>query len=169
MRKEKQFLLDDFEEKLQGAKAIIVAKYSSIEPNLSWQFRKDLAQCDSSLTVVKKSIFLKALKKIGLTTTEEALEGNIGFITSEEDPLPMTKVVSKFISDYEGKLEVLFGRVEGQKITGKDVQVLAKLPPLNEMRAIFLGLLTAPMSGVLSVMESVLTSLVYAIENKSTK
>jgi large subunit ribosomal protein L10 len=169
MRSEKQFLLDEIQEKIVGAKSLLVTKYSSIEPNLSWKFRSELTRVGGALKVVKKRVFQKAAEKCGIAFSVDDLDGNIGVIFAEKDPLETTKAVFKFSKDNEGIMEVLLGHFEGKIYSAQDVKALAELPSLDEMRAQFLGLLEAPMSQTLSVMQSLLTSVMYCLENQSQK
>jgi large subunit ribosomal protein L10 len=83
------------------------------------------------------------------------------------DPLDATKVVFQFSKDNEEILKVLGGKFDGQVYTGADLDALSKLPSLNELRAQFLGLLEAPMSQTLTVIDALLTSVLYCLENKS--
>ncbi len=64
-------------------------------------------------------------------------------------------------------VEVVGGRFEGKMYTGADVEKLSNLPSKDEMRAQFLSVLEAPMSQTLAVMEALLTSVVYCLDNKS--
>ena len=50
--------------------------------------------------------------------------------------------------------------------TAADVEAIAKLPNLNEMRAQFLGLLEAPMAQNAQVVHAVLASVLYCLEEK---
>lgn len=169
MRPEKQFLLDEIQDKIQDSKSILVAKYNSIEPNLSWKFRTELSKAGGALKVVKKRIFQKAAEKCGITLSVDDLDGNIGIIFAANDPLETTKAVFKFTKDHEGMMEILLGHIEGKIYSAQDVKALSELPSLDEMRAQFLGLLEAPMSQTLSVMQSLLTSVMYCLENQSQK
>ena len=51
-------------------------------------------------------------------------------------------------------------------IQASDVERLSKLPSKDEMRAQFLSVLEAPMSQTLAVMEALLTSVPYCLDNK---
>ncbi|MBI3508142.1 MAG: 50S ribosomal protein L10, partial [Chlamydiia bacterium] len=61
MRKEKQLLLNEIKEKIDGAKAIFVTRYEKLEPNTSWQLRDRLHQAGCLFEVVRKRVFLKAV------------------------------------------------------------------------------------------------------------
>lgn len=154
MRKEKQLLLDEITEKLDAAKAVLVARYNALAPNLSWTLRDQLAKVGSQLEVVRKRVFLKAAEKAGIKIDEALLRGHVGVVfVDQPDSIPSAKVLFTFSEENSKILEVLCGQVEGTMMSGAEVEMLSKLPGLDEMRAQFIGLLIAPMAQMLSVLE----------------
>ena len=154
MRKEKQLLLDEMKEKLDSAKAVIVARYKALEPNLSWSLRDQLAKVGGQLEVVRKRVFVKAAAQSGIKIDEALLQGHVGVVfVDQPDSLPSAKVLFAFSEENAKILEVLCGQVDGTMMSGADVETLSKLPGINEMRAEVIGLLIAPMAQMLSVLE----------------
>lgn len=166
MRAEKQFLLDEIQEKIVRSKAIVVASYQKLAPNAANEFRNNLRKQGGDLEVVRKRIFAKAAKASGMTLDEDTLQGHIALIFTTEDPVVMTKTIFGFSKENGDTLTVLGGRVEGQVCTASDVERISKLPGKDEMRAQFLGTLEAPMSQSLAVVEALLSSVMHCIENK---
>jgi large subunit ribosomal protein L10 len=154
MRKEKQLLLDEVKEKIDGAKAVLVTRYKALEPNASWVLRQQLEKLGSQLEVVRKRIFLKAAKQSGLKIDEALLQGHVGVVfVDQADSLPSAKAIFKFSEENSDVLEVLCGQVDGVMMPGSEVEMLSKLPGIDEMRAGLIGLLIAPMAQMLSVLE----------------
>ena len=167
MRAEKQWLLDEMKSLIRDSKAILVTRYTQISPDDSWDFRTSLAKKDGLFEVVKKRIFLKALKDTGIEIKEEKLEGHIGVVFTKDDTIGPTKTVYEYSKDHNDTIEVLFGHIEGQYYSSEDVKALSRLPSQDEMRAQFLSTLEAPGSQTLAVLQSLLTSILYCLENKS--
>ena len=167
MREEKQLLLDDIKNRLKASQAVVVARYSKLEPNKIAGFRNQLTQTGGSLAVVKKRILLKASKEVGLTLNQDVLEGHIAVFFLANDPLSMTKAIYQFNQANENVLEVLSGQFEGAFCSAQDVEQISKLPSKDEMRAQLLSVLEAPLSQTLAVMDALLTSVVHCLENKS--
>ena len=167
MREEKQLLLDDIKEKIDGSAGFIIAKYNNLSPNLSSDFRLKLGKAGASVEVVKKRILIKAAETAGITLDIAALNGHISVIFAEADAIAVTKALIGFAKENEDVLQVLLGHFEGKLCTAKDVDQISKLPDKDQMRSEFLGLLEAPMAQVLATMEAVLTSVPYCLENKS--
>lgn len=165
MRKEKTLLLDEVKDKVKASKAIIVASYTKLEPNTSWKLRDTLNKQGSIFEVVKKRVFLKAIEGSDIQIDEALLKGNIGVVfVNDTDSMPAAKAVFKFSSENSDLLTVLCGQMEGKMMPGAEVETLSKLPSLDEMRAIMLGLFTSPMSHMLSVLEAKIAEM--SSENK---
>lgn len=168
MRKEKPLLLNEIVEKIDGSSALIVASYDKLEPNTSWLFRELLGKSGSSFEVVKKRLFVKAAEKSGVKIDESLLKGHIGVVfIGATDAMPPAKAVFKFSEENGNLLQVLCGQIDGKIMPGAELEMLSKLPGLDEMRAILLGLLTSPMSHMLSVVEAAIAGPLSVIEQKS--
>lgn len=167
MRPEKQLLLDDLKEMIENSSAVFITKYKALSPNKASEFRFNLAKVGGSLEVVKKRIFLKAAQAAGITFDRGLFEGNIGIVFASEDPVEVTKQVFEFGKEAESQLEVLTGQFEGSILSAKDIEILSKLPSKDQLRSELIGLLVAPMTQTLSVMEELLTSVMHCLENKS--
>ncbi len=167
MRPEKQFLLDDMKEKMNRSQAFVVARYGKMTPNLASKFRTNLVQTGGDFEVIRKRILLKAAEAAGCVLEASTLEGHIGVIFADADPIQTLKAVYKFRQENEEMLEVIGGRFEGKLYSAKDVEQIAKLPSKDEMRAQLLSLFEAVPSQLLGVIDALLTSVAYCLDNKS--
>ncbi len=166
MRAEKQFLLDEIQEKITTAKALVFASYKKLEPNVAAGFRSNLAKTGGSLEVVRKRILIKAAQVAGVTIDKKLLEGHIAVFFAEQDPVQTAKTIFQFSSENAEVLKVLGGRFEGAMCSAQDVEQISKLPGKDEMRAQLLGTLEAPLSQTLAVFEALVTSVIYCLDNK---
>jgi large subunit ribosomal protein L10 len=165
MRAEKELLLNEIKEKIDAATSLIVARYDRLEPNASWQLRDMLAKSGSLFEVVRKRVFVKAAEKAGVKIDESMLKGHIGVVfVNQPDAMAPAKTVFKFSEDHAQILEVLFGRIDGNMVPGSEIEMLSKLPGIDEMRAMMIGLFVSPMSQMLSVMEA---AIAQSAEQKS--
>lgn len=168
MRKEKKLLLNEIKQKIDASAAMIVTRYDRLEPNASWQLRDLLAKSGSGFEVVRKRVFLKAIEQAGVELDETLLKGHVGVVfVNQPDAIPSAKVVYKFSEENGKVLEVLCGQVEGKMVPGAEIEMLSKLPGIDEMRATLLALFTSPMSQMLSVMEAAIAGPLSVLEQKS--
>ncbi len=167
MREEKQYLLDDLKSKIESAKAFIVTQYQSFSANDMNDFRKAITESGSDFEVVPKRVFIKAAEEAsGVEFKRETLQGHIGIVIADEDYISAAKQVRNFSKDSDN-MEILAGFIEGKLYDKASVIKLSELPNLEEMRAQFVGTLEAPMSQTLSTFESLLTSIIYCLDNKA--
>jgi len=166
MRPEKSILLKEIKDKIDASKALVLATYSKMSPNTAANFRVNIGKTGGTFEVVKKRILIKAAEQAGFSLDHGMLRGHIGVVFAEEDPVQTTKCLYDFAKENEKILDVLAGRFEGVLCSAKDVELISKLPGRDEMRSQLLGLFEAPMSQTLAVMESLLCSVPYCLENK---
>lgn len=168
MRREKELLLNEIKQKIDDSTAMLITSYDRLEPNIAWAFRDRLGKSGSHFEVVRKRVFLKAAEKAGIKLDETLLKGHIGIVfVNQADAMAPAKAVFKFSEENANILHVLGGQIEGKFVPGAEVEMLSKLPGLDEMRAIMLGLFVSPMSHMLSVMDAVMAGPLSVIEQKS--
>ena len=169
MRPEKQLLLDEIEGKIKDSKAVIVTKYQKLSPDISWKLSNLAASKNCYFEAVKKRILKKALEKQGITMTMDQLPGHIGLFLMNCDPMEGTKLLFNFKKENGNIFEFISGQFEDKKYSSLELETLAKLPSMNEMRSQLLSIFEAPMTQTLSIMQNVLTGVPYCLENKSQK
>lgn len=168
MRKEKELLLKEIKDKIDASTAMIVTRYNKLEPNISWGLREVLSQSGSFFEVVRKRVFLKAAEQAGVPIDASLLEGHIGVMfVNQPDAMGPAKAMIKFSEENDNPLQVVCGQIEGKAVPGTEIEMLSKLPGINEMRAILLSLFTSPMSQMLSVLEAVIVEPLSLMKQKS--
>ena len=165
MRHEKTYLLDEIKEKVEKANAIIITKYDALSPKEAWGLREKLNKNSSELEVVKKRLLLKALESCGYKYDLSTFEGNIAAVFIQGDAMVSTKLIFEFGKSSD-KLSVIAGEIDGVSYSQDGMEELSKLPSKDELRAQFVGLLEAPMSQTLSVIDSVMSSMVTLLDEK---
>lgn len=167
MRKEKQLLLDEVKNQISQFDSFVIMRYLGLSANKANEFRREVAKGGGSVEIVRKRVLIKAAEAAGIVLDLATLPGHIGLVFAGKDPVETTKLVFKFSQENEKTIEVIGGRFEGQLYGADKVEMLSKLPGKDGMRALLLATLEAPMAQVLAVMEALLTSVVYCLDNKS--
>lgn len=167
MRPEKQFLLDEIKDKIDGSKALLFTRYQKLTPNLASTLRSMLAQSGDGFEVVKKRILAKAAAESGFQVDLNAMEGHIAVVFASNDPIQTTKAIYQFKQSNEDILEVLGGRFEGKLYGAEDIEQISKLPSKEEMRSQLLATFEAPLSLFLGTVDAALCSVPYCLENKN--
>lgn len=169
MREEKKLLLKDIKDQIDEHGSFVIMSYSKFTANSANKFRGEIAKLGGNVEMVPKRVLMKAAEKAGVSLDSITMPGHISLVFAGAEPFETIKAVFKFSKDSGNVFEVIGGKFEGQLYSGKDVETLSTLPSKDEMRAQFLGMLEAPMAQTLSTMEAILTSVIYAIEEKAKK
>jgi len=167
MRQEKQLLIDEIQTHCDKHNAtFVILSYQGLNANAANQFRREIGKMGGSVEMMRKRILQKAMAQKGIELPIDSLPGHIGVVFSGGDPIETTKFVFKFSQENNKAIKVVGGRFDGLQYSGEDVEKLSKLPSKDEMRAQLLATFEAPMSQTLAVMEALLTSVVYCLDNK---
>jgi large subunit ribosomal protein L10 len=167
MKPEKELLLDEVKNQLKGQEAFVIMSYQKLNANKANAFRREINKLGGNIEVVRKRLLIKAADAVGVKLDLEALPGHISLVLVGQDFIETTKAVFRFSQENDKALEVIGGQFEGKMYTGAQVKTLSMLPSKDEMRAQFLSTLEAPMSQTLAVMNALLTSVVFCLDNKS--
>jgi len=167
MRKEKQLLLDEVSNQIANVDSFVLVSYKGLTANNANSFRRQICSLGGNFEVVRKRVLLKAAKSQGIDLDIKALPGHIGLVFCGQDALETTKAVFRINNDIGKAVEVIGGRFDGLLYDGAQVETLSKLPSKDEMRAQLLATLEAPMSQTLAVVEALLSSVVYCLDNKT--
>lgn len=165
MRAEKQFLLDEVTDQMDQYKSFLIMRYTALTANTANDFRREVANTGGNVEILRKRLLIKAAKKAGIELTLKQLEGHIGLIFAGPDAIHTTKTAIRFGKDAGNAIEVIGGNIDGQIYTGEQVEMLSTLPSKDEMRAQLLSVFEAPMSQTLAVMDSMLTSVLFCMDN----
>ena len=169
MRAEKQLLLDEVVNQIKESKTFVIASYDRIDPNLDHELRTSITKAGGNYSVVKKRLLLKAASDLGITLDEGMLEGHIALATSEDDGIATTKALFDFTKENKDMLKVLGGQFEGQIYDGTYFKQISNLPSKQELRSQIVGLLQAPMSQTVGIIDSVLSCVLHCIDGKINK
>lgn len=167
MREEKKYLLNAVADPIESNGTFVLMKYEKVRANSMNQFRRDVAAIGGSVRMMRKRILMRACEAAGIPLSAEQLPGHISVVFSGKDPIETTKLVFKFSQETDKNAQVIGGRIEGKLYNGKDFETLSKLPEKDVMRAQLLATLEAPMSQTLAVMDALLSSIVYCLDNKA--
>jgi len=167
MREEKELLKQEIKDKIEQFGSFVIMQYKGLNANMANDFRREMGKVGGDVEVVRKRVLLKAAEDAGLALDLSALPGHIGIVFLGADPIESTKMVIKFSQDREKVIQIIGGRFDGQLYSGADVEYLSTLPGKDEMRAQLLSVFEAPLSQTLAVIEALLTSVPYCLDNKS--
>jgi len=164
----KEQVVATLEEALQEPGDIILADYRGLTVKEMTELRRTVTKAGGRLSVIKNSLFSRALvgkDQVGLT---EFLQGPVAVTFVPADALPVLKEMSTFARTH-GELQFKGGWVEDQLLTGEGLAKLALLPPREELLGRLLAVLSAPMSQLAAVLQAVPRDLVLTLDALAKK
>jgi len=167
MRPEKQLLLDEIQGQIEGHDAFVIMNYTGLDANMVNQFRCQIAESGGEVEMVRKRILVKAASAAGIELDLEQLPGHVSLVFGGKDAVQTTKTVFQLKKETGKSVNVIGGHFEGKFYNSEEVETLSKLPGKNEMRAQLLSVFEAPQQQTVAIMDSLLCSILYCMENKS--
>lgn len=150
-------------DKLEGAKSVVFADYRGMTMSQLSDIRKQLSETSSEFSVTKNTLMKIALKNKGIHVGDDILEGPTATLFAFGDEISPIKVIAKAIKDVQiGTIKG--GILNGEAIGADKVKILATLPTKDELRGKVVGVLAAPLQGMVSVLQGNLRNLVYALD-----
>jgi large subunit ribosomal protein L10 len=163
-RSEKERLVAELTERLKATETMIVADYRGLTVTEIDELRTKLLEHGARFSVVKNTLTRRAAESAGIDALLALLEGPtaIAFLESEGDPVAVAKAL-----DDAAKAEVLVikgGLLDGAEIGADDVKRLAKLPPVDTLRAQLVGALAGSLTTVVGLFAAPMRDLVGVID-----
>jgi large subunit ribosomal protein L10 len=168
MRAEKQFISNEYVARLNASPFFIVVDYTGLKVGPITELRKRLFKAGAEIHVVKNSIFRLAAKEAGVADLGASLTGQIAVVTGQKDVSAAAKVLKTFSSEFE-KPKTRFGFLNNQRLEAAALNVLAELPPLEVLRAKFLGLLNTPATNLVALLNTPASQLARVLQAKVDK
>lgn len=144
MRKEqKSAVVGELAEKIGRASIALVSEYRGMSAGEATEVRRRLRAVRGELRVAKNTLIRRAIKDTPFAPLDEKLGGPVGLILSFADPIELAKTVTG-MRELGDKFKLRGGVLEGKALGAEDVQALAAMPPREVVLAQLLGLIAAP-------------------------
>jgi large subunit ribosomal protein L10 len=165
LRSDKERVVAELADKLKATETLIVADYRGLTMPQIDELRTELLKHGARFTVVKNTLTRRAAEEAGAEALLALLEGPtaIAFLETDGDPVAVAKALSGAARTTR-VLEIRGGVLEGRAITADDVENLAKLPPVEQLRGQVLGAITAPLYTIVGLFTAPLQNLVGLID-----
>jgi large subunit ribosomal protein L10 len=153
-RTEKQQLIDELHKEFEGSPHAVLVDFRGLSVPAVTEFRRKVKASGSRYRVVKNSLALRAAKGTPLEKLGDRLTGTTGIAYTGADPVALAKVLVDFAKDHPA-LALKVGVVSGdQMLDANGVKALSTMPSLPELRARLLGVLKAPASQLVRLLNT---------------
>jgi large subunit ribosomal protein L10 len=168
MRAEKQILTKEYLNRLNASPFFIVVNYQGLKVGHMTELRKRLNKTGAEIHVVKNSIFRIAAREAGVPEMNGGLAGQLAVVTGQKDISAAAKIVKTFGAEFD-KLAIQFGYLDNKRLDQAELLTLADLPSLDVLRGKLLGVLNAPATKLVVLLNTPGSQLARVIKAKAEK
>lgn len=159
----KDELVAQYAELLSNSRAIFMTEYKGMNVKKMENLRSEVAKAEGTFHITKNTLLKIALEQADYPVPEEVLTGQIATGFAMNEVPTMAKTLVDFAKSDEHMVirgAILSGRV----LTVEEVEALAKLPSLDQLRAQLIGLLNAPATNIASVITNGVRQVINVID-----
>lgn len=168
MRPEKANIVSDLSEKLNRSPFLLVTDYQHMNVDHFGELRNRLAPTGAEVHVVKNSFLKRAMTASGLPDVAEQLSGQTAVVTGDQDVAPVAKILKAFAAEF--KIAALkIGVVDRNVLSTAEVESLADLPSRAVLQAQLLGVLLAPATKLVRILNEPAAALARLLNAKTEK
>lgn len=162
-KQRKDELVAQYIDLINNSKAIFVTDYTGMTVKSMEKMRREIRDANGAFHVIKNTLLKHALEETNKPVPEELFLGQVatGFAIAEVPSL--AKKLVDLAKDEEHL--TLKGAIFGEDILSvEDVEALAKLPSLPEVRSQIIGLINTPAQNLAGVVASAVRQVVNVID-----
>ncbi len=148
-REEKAELLSEMNGLISGAEAVVISHYRGLTVAEMEALRKKARELGAELRVTKNRITKLALKGTNFEGLNDLFAGPT-IMAYSSDPISACKLCIQFAKENE-KFLVVGGALSSGVLSMAEIERLATIPSMDELRAKIIGLLQAPGSALARV------------------
>lgn len=169
-REDKHAEITSLSEKFGRSKAAFLVDFKGMDVESVTKLRKTLKPVNSEMKVVRNTLAIRALSDHPnlKPALEDKLVGTNAVIFAFEEPSATAKALTTFGKDVEA-FQLKSGVMDGTALDAKGIQALATLPGKNELRAMMLGVLSAPMTKFLGTLQAAPAGFVRVLNAQKEK
>ena len=162
-RERKEELVAEYVDLLNQSRGVFLAEYSGITVQQMQQLRAEVRKVDGAFHVTKNTLLRYALDETGRSLPEEMLTGQTatGFALGEVPSL--AKALVDF-ADEADTFKIKGGLMADEFLSAEQIEALADLPSLDELRAQIIGLVSAPAQNITSTVANGVRQLINVLD-----
>lgn len=168
-RQEKQLVVESLKHDLSQSQAAFLVGVHGMTVSQVQSLRRGLRKQGGTLKVAKNSLLRRAVKEMpGAKDLDSYCKDQIAVIFANRDATSIAKTIYEFSKEHE-KMTIVAGFFEAQAISSDMVRFLGTLPPKEILLAQMCGLLKAPISAHVSVLNQLVARLLFVLKQASEK
>jgi large subunit ribosomal protein L10 len=168
MRPEKNFIIDEIKSRVDKTPYVLLTDYTGMQVPQFNELRNRLSGAKAELRVIKNTLLRRALKDSNLPDLESYLHGQSAVVMGESDVSAAAKVLKNFAAEFQ-KPKIKVGILDKSILEPADIMALADLPSKEVLQAKLLGLLLAPASTLVRLINTPASQIAQVLKAYSDK
>ncbi|NNF00777.1 MAG: 50S ribosomal protein L10 [Pyrinomonadaceae bacterium] len=156
-------------EQFKNSKSAMVLSFSGLTVDKDQAFRNELRETGARYQVVKNTLARLAVKGTSFEEATEHFEGVTSVAWTDNEPVDLSKVISKYLKEEKDIFEFKTGIVEGKVVSVDEINAIATLPSKDELIAKLLYLLNAPAQRLATVLNAIPRDLASVVKQVSER
>ena len=142
---DKKQIVSEVNQAAASALSAVLADYRGVTVDELTALRKTARESRVYLRVVRNTLLKRAIEDTDFECIKEVLEGPTLLALSEEDPGAAARVLKDFAEENEN-FEIKALSIGGELLEANQIDVLAKLPTLDQARSLLMSVMLAPVT-----------------------
>jgi large subunit ribosomal protein L10 len=168
MRPEKNLIVSEIKARVDRTPFVLLTDYTGMQVPQFNELRSRLGAVSAELRVVKNTLLRRALKDSNLPDLESYLHGQSAVVMGEADVSAAAKVLKNFTAEFQ-KPKLKVGILDKAVLSETEIVALADLPSKEVLQAKLLGLLMAPASTLVRLINTPASQVAQVLKAYSEK
>jgi len=168
-RETKQNDLNALTASLAASKSAMVVSFKGVSVAKDQEFRNSIREAGAKYEVVKNTLARIAVKGTDFEQASDHFKGVTAIAWTENDPVVLTKAISKFMKDNADIYTFKTGVVDGNLVDLEKLTTIANLPSKEELISKLLFVLNAQAQRIVTVINAVPRDLAVVIKQIGDK
>lgn len=165
---EKEQAISLLEARLKKSKALVFSDFHGLNASDMVELRREFRKNGLEYRVVKNTVAHLAAERVGIKNTDAYFKGPTGLCISYDDPALAFKISHALTKKFE-HYKIKGGVMEGVVVSAIEAEQLAHLPSRQELLAMVVNTLQAPIQQLASVLHAVVRDFVSVVDEVRKK
>ena len=159
---DKKQIVSEVNQAAASALSAVLADYRGVDVADMTALRKTARDNKVYLRVVRNTLLKRAVKDTNFECIQDVLVGPTILAFSQEDPGAAARVLQDFAKGH-GEFEIKALSIGGKLMGANQIDVLAKLPTLDQARSILMSVMLAPITKLARTINEVPSKVTRAV------
>jgi large subunit ribosomal protein L10 len=167
-KERKEELVEQYVELLANSRAVFLSDYTGLDMKRLTALRAEVRKVEGAFHVTKNTLLFLALEQSGKPVPTDLLSGQLATSFALKEAPALAKALVDFAKSDE-RFIIRAAILGNDILTGAQVEALASLPSLDELRAQIIGLLNAPAQNLAGIVAGGVRQLVNVLDAYARK